>query len=72
MPASAAERARKSRAAIRSAGLRPVQTRVPDTRWPDLAAECRRQALVVAEADRQDHETCGLIDLALADSDGWE
>ena len=72
MPASVAERVRKSRAALRSAGLRPVQIWVPDTRRPDFAAECRRQALVVAEADRQDRETCGLIDAALAEADGWE
>lgn len=72
MPASVTERVRKCRAALRSAGLRPVQIWVPDTRRPDFVAECRRQAAVVAEADRQDHETYRLIDAALTDSDGWE
>ena len=72
MPTSGAENVRKTRAALRSAGLRPVQIWVPDTRRPGFAAECRRQAAVVAEADRQDQETCRLIDAALAEVDGWE
>ena len=72
MPASVVERVRKTRDALRSAGLRPVQIWVPDTRRPDFAAECRRQSLLVAEADRQDGETSHLIDVALADADGWE
>jgi len=45
---------------------------VPDTRRPGFAAECRRQALVVAEADHRDHETGRLIYAALADADGWD
>ncbi len=72
MPASVAERVRKTRAALRSAGMRPIQIWVPDTRRPGFAAECRRQAVVVAEADRRDHEMGRLIDAALADADGWD
>jgi hypothetical protein len=33
---------------MRSAGLRPVQIWVPDTRAPGFAAKCRRQARSVA------------------------
>ena len=44
-------RVQKHRDALRMAGLRPVQIWVPDTRRPDFAAECRRQSLLVAQAD---------------------
>ena len=47
-------RVQKHRDALRMAGLRPVQIWVPDTRCPDFAAECRRQSLLVAQADRAD------------------
>lgn len=36
---------------MREAGLRPVQIWVPDTRSPDFADICRRQARAVAAAD---------------------
>ncbi len=72
MPASAAERVRKARDALRTAGLRPVQIWVPDTRRPGFADECRRQSLLVAEADRRDRGTERVIDAAMADADGWE
>ena len=72
MPTSGTENFRRASAALRSAGLRPAETWVPDTRRPGFAAECRRQAAVVAEADRQDQETCRLIDAAFAEVDGWE
>ena len=72
MPTPVAERVRKSRMALRAKGLRPVQIWVPDTRRPELATECRRQAAMVAEADRQDHEIGSFIDAALADTDSWE
>ncbi len=72
MPASVGERVRKRRATLRSAGLRPVQIWVPDTRRPGFAEECRRQSAVVAAADRRDREMVQFIDAALADVDDWE
>ncbi|MDD0927576.1 antitoxin MazE family protein [Xylella fastidiosa subsp. multiplex] len=53
------------------AGLRPVQIWVPDTRRPDFAEECRRQCLLVAQADSADTAMHQLMDEALADVDGW-
>jgi hypothetical protein len=54
------------------AGLRPVQIWVPDTRHPDFAAECRRQCLLVAQADSADAGAVQqLTDEALTDVDGW-
>ena len=44
-------RVQKRRAALRAAGLRPVQIWAPDTRAPGFAEECRRQSRLVAEAD---------------------
>lgn len=72
MPAPVSHRVRKRRDALRSAGLRPVQIWVPDTRRPGFAAECARQAAVVARDDRQDRDLDGLMDAALADLDGWK
>ncbi|MDT7929843.1 antitoxin MazE family protein [Tepidimonas sp.] len=53
------------------AGLRPVQIWVPDTRRPDFAQECRRQCLLVAQADSADTAMQQFMDDALADVDGW-
>ena len=53
------------------AGLRPVQIWVPDTRRPDFAEECRRQCLLVAQADMADTDMQHFMDAALADVDGW-
>jgi hypothetical protein len=65
-------RVQKHREALRMAGLRPVQIWVPDTRHPDFAAECRRQCLLVAQADSAHAESMQLfMDEALADVDGW-
>lgn len=36
---------------MRAAGLRPVQIWVPDTRLPDFAETCHRQARAVAAGD---------------------
>ena len=65
------ERVRKHREALRMAGLRPVQIWVPDTRRPDFAEECRRQCLLVAQADSADTAMQQFMDEALADVDGW-
>ena len=64
-------RVQKHRDALRMAGLRPVQIWVPDTRRPDFAAECRRQSLLVAQADSVDTDMQDFMDDALADIDGW-
>nr|WP_244513809.1 antitoxin MazE family protein [Methylobacterium sp. UNC378MF] len=54
---------------MRAAGLRPVQIWVPDTRRPGFAEECRRQSLLVAEADAADRELNAFLDAALTDLD---
>ena len=64
-------RVQKHRDALRMAGLRPVQIWVPDTRRPDFAGECRRQSLLVAQADSTDTVMQQFMDEALADVDGW-
>lgn len=69
MPVNA--RVQKRRNALRMAGLRPVQIWVPDTRLPNFAEECRRQCLLVAQADSTDTAMQQLMDEALAGVDGW-
>jgi len=64
-------RVQKHRNALRMAGLRPVQIWVPDTRRPGFAEECRRQCLLVAQADSADTAMRQFMDDALADVDGW-
>jgi hypothetical protein len=64
-------RVQKHREALREAGLRPVQIWVPDTRRPGFAQECRRQSLLLAQADQKDQDMQDLMDAALADIDGW-
>lgn len=64
-------RVKKHRDALRKAGLRPVQLWVPDTRRPDFAEECRRQCLLVAQADGADRATQQMMDEALTDLDEW-
>ena len=64
-------RVQKHRDALRMAGLRPVQIWVPDTRRPGFAAECRRQSILAAQADRADMDLQRFMDEALADVDGW-
>jgi L-alanine-DL-glutamate epimerase-like enolase superfamily enzyme len=71
MPIPTSERVQKRRNALRAAGLRPVQIWVPDTRRPGFAAECRRQAALVAAADRRDTDLSDFMDAALSDLDDW-
>jgi hypothetical protein len=52
--------------------MRPVQIWVPDTRRPGFAAECRRQAALVAAADRGDTDLSDFMDAALSDLDDWQ
>ena len=64
---SSAQRVEKRRAALRAQGLRPVQIWVPDTRAPGFAEECARQAAIVSEANRADHDLMEFTDAAAAD-----
>ncbi len=72
MPTPVSERVQKRRDTLRAAGLRPVQIWVPDTRRPGFAAECRRQAALVARADQLDTGLSDFMDAALADLDEWK
>lgn len=56
------------RDALPMAGLRLVQIWVPDTRPPDFAEECRRQCLLIAQADMALQQ---FMDQALVEVDGW-
>ena len=71
MTSSTAARVRKRRAALREAGLRPVQLWVPDTRRPGFAEECRRQARLAAAADLGDGDLSAFLESALNDIEGW-
>ena len=69
MPTPVSERVQKRRAALRAAGLRPIQIWVPDTRRPGVAEECHRHAQAVAQADMADREMLDFLDAALMDLD---
>jgi len=60
-------RVRKHRADLRAAGFKPVQIWVPDTKSKRFVAECRRQSLLAAKADRKDHDLMGFLDFGFAD-----
>ncbi|MCH8529738.1 MAG: antitoxin MazE family protein [Saccharospirillum sp.] len=62
-------RVQKHRDALRSAGLRPIQIWVPDTRKPGFADEIERQCKAVAEADKSDQDLLDFMDQALLDLD---
>jgi len=70
MAASTDERVKKRREALRSAGLRPVQIWVPDTRRPGFAQEARRQSLLLRD-DPQEQDTLKWID-EVADTQDWQ
>lgn len=50
-PKSSTDRMAAYRRRQREAGLRPVQIWVPDLRKPDILAEYRRQAQLIAHSD---------------------
>jgi len=50
-PVPPPKRMKNYRQRMRAAGLRPVQIWVPDTRAPDFAEVCRRQARAIAAHD---------------------
>ena len=63
-------RVRKHRAALREAGLRPLQIWVPDTRRAGFAEECRRQSLLLKD-EAQERETLDWLG-AVADRTDWQ
>jgi len=65
LASSVSQRVKKRRAALRAAGLRPVQIWVPDARRSDFAEECRRQSRIVAKADARDRSLAALLDATL-------
>ena len=67
---SSAARVRKRRAALREAGLRPVQIWVPDMRRQGFAEECRRQSPLAAASDLRDEDLAAFLDTALNPSRG--
>jgi hypothetical protein len=70
MKNNVAKRVQKHRAALRKAGLRPIQIWVPDTRERGFAAECRRQSEIVRNSP---HEAEALTWLEqAADHEGWK
>jgi hypothetical protein len=69
--AEVSARVQKHRAALRLAGLRPVQLWVPDTRRPDFEEECRQQSLLVAKVDQSEIELQRLMDAAALEIEGW-
>jgi len=64
-----AERVQKHRAALRAAGLRPIQIWVPDVRRPGFAEECRRQSAAL-RGDPLEADTLNWLE-AVADEGGW-
>lgn len=70
MAANVNTRVQKHREALRTAGLRPIQIWVPDTRRPNFAEECRRQSRLAAASDASDVDLQRFMDEALADVDG--
>lgn len=63
------ERVKKHRDALRSAGMRPVQLWVQDTRQPGFAADCARQSRLVARGAEEAGSQQWLEQVA--DTDGW-
>lgn len=71
MATNVAVRVQKRRAALRLAGLRPVQIWVPDTRQPGFAAEYKRQCELASQADMADTDLLDFMDEALSAVEGW-
>jgi hypothetical protein len=65
--ADVSSRVQKHRAALRAAGLRPIQIWVPDVRSRAFAAKAHRQSLAVAKS-RHAREDQAFID-AISDWD---
>lgn len=72
MATATAQRVQKHRESLRNSGLRPIQIWVPDVRRTGFAEECRRQSLLIAEAEREDAALNAFLDETLADIEGWQ
>lgn len=57
---------------LRSAGFRPVQIWVRDTRSEEFQHECNRQMLIVSASDEKDSELREFMGAALNDSSEWQ
>jgi hypothetical protein len=70
MRATTTKRVAKHRAKLRTAGLRPIQIWVPDTRRPGFAREARRQSLLAGKSRKNKK----LIEAweKTADRTGWK
>ncbi len=66
----ATQRVQKHRDGLRTAGMRPVQIWVPDTRREGFALECKRQSLLLKN-DPLEVETQIWLS-AVADTTGWQ
>jgi hypothetical protein len=69
MGSTTSERVNKHRAALRAAGMRPVQIWVPDTRRAGFAEECRRQSLAL-RGDEQEKVVLDWL-AEMADTTAW-
>jgi hypothetical protein len=65
-----AHRVKKHRAALRAAGLRPIQIWVPDARQRGFAKECRRQSRKL-HGDPQEADILKWLAKAAA-TEGWK
>ena len=63
-------RVTQHREKLRERGLRPVQLWVPDTRVKGFAEECKRQCLIVREAETKNDEFDAFME-GIADTTGW-
>ena len=67
---SSTNKVARSRERMRTAGMRPVQFWVPDTRLPGFAADVRMQCLALKE-DSHEAEAIGFAQGAAGQVEGW-
>ncbi len=70
MPKFRSARMNARSAALRAAGLRPIEIWVPNTRRAGFAEECRRQCLLLRN-DPQEQNTLQHLG-TIADDYGWQ
>ena len=63
-------RVQKHREALRTAGFRPIQIWVPDTRKKGFAKECKRQSMLI-QNDFNEKVTLDWLS-SVTDDDGWK
>lgn len=61
------QRVRQHRERLRTAGLRPIQLWVPDTRAPGFAEECQRQSRLLCN-DPAEQESLDFIESLAAET----